>query len=536
MQRPYHRLTVLALAASVSAGAQAIEIDTGNPDLTLHWDNTVKFSLMDRLKSRSPKLATSLPGGTVNTNQDDGDNNFNPGIVSRRLDLFSEADLSYQRSWGARVSGAAWYDFAYDNGTANPSPATANHTPASQFSHDTRSIMGRSGELLDAFAYGKFDVGQTPVTVRAGRYSLLWGESLFFGANGIAGGQAPVDVIKLSSVPNSQFKETVRPTGKVSAQAQLTSDISLGGYVGYEWEPSRLIPTGSYLSVSDFVGPGGEEVITAPHVPPYLRGNDIKPVQGGQGGVQLKMRAFDADFGIYAIRFSATAPSNIYLVGNPAPSTFEYAYQRGIRAFGLSAARAFDNWSLATEASYRSNSPMSSSSQHVTAAQGFDNLHNQAYAIGDSLHLQFSWLASLGPSFISREASFVGELAFNERIKYTHGQQYANPNADRSAAALRTIYTPTYRQVVPGLDLSPSIGASYGKGRSSAVGPAFAVNHGGDASLGLSGVYLDRWNVALNYVHYYGPVGSNVDNQQNIQFMQSLADRDFVTLSLRTTF
>ena len=48
-------------------------------------------------------------------------------------------------------------------------------------------------------------------TVRAGKHSVLWGESLFFGTNAIAGGQQPFDVVKLLSVPSTQFKEAIRP-------------------------------------------------------------------------------------------------------------------------------------------------------------------------------------------------------------------------------------------------------------------------------------------------------------------------------------
>jgi hypothetical protein len=90
-----------------------------------------------------------------------------------------------------------------------------------------------------------------------------------------------------------------------------------------------------------------------------------------------------------------------------------------------------------------------------------------------------------------QEASFVGEVAWNQRVKFTRNAQMANPNATKSATALRMVLTPTYRQVLPGLDLSPSIGVGYTAGRSSALGsPAFGVDKGGDFNLGLGAVYL----------------------------------------------
>ena len=36
---------------------------------------------------------------------------------------------------------------------------------------------------------------------------------------------------------------------------------------------------------------------------------------------------------------------------------------------------------------------------------------------------------------------------------------------------MRMVFSPSYRQVLPGLDLSPSVGLGYGWGKSSAVGP-----------------------------------------------------------------
>ena len=77
-------------------------------------------------------------------------------------------------------------------------------------------------EFLDAFVFAKGDLGEGRLaSIRAGKHTVLYGESLFFGSNGIAGGQAPVDVIKLLSVPGTQFKEIIMPVGQLSGQIQL---------------------------------------------------------------------------------------------------------------------------------------------------------------------------------------------------------------------------------------------------------------------------------------------------------------------------
>ena len=94
------------------------EFDTGNPDLKVRFDTNVKYSNAWRVKDRQDKLV-------ADANLDDGDRNFDKGLISNRLDLFSEFDVSYQKV-GARVSGAAWYDDVYNKGNDNDSPGTVN--------------------------------------------------------------------------------------------------------------------------------------------------------------------------------------------------------------------------------------------------------------------------------------------------------------------------------------------------------------------------------------------------------------------------
>jgi hypothetical protein len=173
---------------------------------------------------------------------------------------------------------------------------------------------------------------------------------------------------------------------------------------------------------------------------------------------------------------------------------------------------------------------------NIGVGVNYNNSDTPGYAVGETAHLNFSWLASMGPSFLAQEASFVGEIAWNTRTKVTKNAQMLNPNADKSATAVRMVYAPSYRQALPGLDLTPSLGLGYTQGRSSALGNAFGPDKGGDINLGLSGTYLGRWIAAVNYVHYVGPVGGSTDNNTNVQFKQALKDRDFLSFSLRTTF
>ena len=537
---------VLAVLAGAAASTvQAAPVETDNPDLRIRFDNTVKYSQAYRLRGASPGLASCA----ICLNQNDGDNNFGKGMVSNRIDLLSEFDVTYQNV-GLRVSGAAWYDATYRSSNDNDT-ITANHVPRNEFPEVTRKLLGKKAELLDAFVFGKASLGDMQASFRLGRHTLLWGESLFYGANGIAGGQAPIDLVKLLSVPNAQFKETAMPTGKLSGQVQVNEDVSVGAYYQYDWRKTRMMPVGGYLSASDAMGDGAERIIAGnpalPNPPAFAALPEQEPKDDGQYGLQLRMRApsIDTDFGFYATRYHATTPSNIYntLTGfppAPRPSTFQWTYAEGIRAYGASFAKAIGEVSLSGEVSVRRNAPLSSSGQSILSSigvnVGLNNNSKPGYAIGETAHAQLSWLASLGPSFISREASFLGEIAWNRITSVTRNAGMLNPNADRSATALRMVFSPTYRQLFPGVDLSVPVGVSHTRGRSGALGPGFGVHRGGDINLGVSAIYLNGWTLAANYTHFYGPEGPTLDGVNNAQFKQALRDRDYISLSIRNTF
>ena len=68
-------LTVLA-----STGARAAHIDTDS-DVSIRWDNTIKYSDAFRVRSQDPYILS-------NVNADDGDRNFNTGLISNEVAPF----------------------------------------------------------------------------------------------------------------------------------------------------------------------------------------------------------------------------------------------------------------------------------------------------------------------------------------------------------------------------------------------------------------------------------------------------------------
>ncbi len=563
LRQPALGVMAVALMAMSSAPVYAFQVETGNPDVRINWDTTVKYSNAFRVKNRSDQLVSS-------PSQDDGDRNFSRGLISNRFDVLSEMDIVY-KNFGVRFSGAAWYDDAYMHGNDNDSPGTSQGQPAyNNFAHGTQVLHGRNAELLDAFIFGHGSLGgDVKGSFRLGRHALLWGESLFFGNNGIAAGQAPIDVVKALSVPNTQFKELIRPVNQVSGQVELTPNVSVGAYYQFEWEKTRLPGAGSYFSGADLLDDGGYALQMVPGIPGVMPGvsayrkADMRAKDSGQGGLQLRFRLPDSgyDFGLYAIRYHDKTPQT-YTSGlqfpfgpqGPAfPAYYQLVYPEAIKAYGASVSTSIGNANVAAEVSTRRNAPLVS--DPVSLAMGdtaADNNANARYAVGNTLHAQVSMLYSFEPNFIARESSFAGEIAWNRVLSCTkncdaftamtsEGPVYRpngalGQNTTRDAWGLRFVYTPTYRQVLPGLDISIPIGASYfPKGRSGAVA-AFGPDKGGDISIGVKGVYLDKWNFALTYTHFYGKEDVALNNRNEYTYQQNLRDRDFVAFTASTAF
>ncbi|WP_243667060.1 DUF1302 domain-containing protein [Pseudomonas brassicae] len=533
------RITGSALALCASFNAGAFTFETGIPELTTRWDNTLKYSNAFRLKGREDNVAAG-PGTSVpNPNMDDGDRNFSSGLISNRLDLLSELDIRY-KDVGARLSGAAWYDAVYNDGNDNDSPGTANALSVrnDRFTDDTRDLHGRKGELLDAFVYGARDAGSTRLSGRLGQFTQIYGESVFFGANGIANAQSTVDLVKLQSVPGSQFKEILLPTKQVSGNWQLSDTISVGAYYQFEWNKTRLPGSGSYFSGGDFVGDGAESV----YFPTgrLTRGASINAKDSGQFGAQFKFSLDDWEFGLYAAKYHEKTPIFYFRPAALIPGnddSYVNVYAEDVKVYGASFSTLVGEANVAGELSMRVDTPLAPTGGVVVAGMGADNDRHAAYPIGDSLHAQVSMINIFAGNSLWDGASLVGELAFNRRLSVKKNADQLDPNTTRDAYSLRFTFEPQYFQVMPGVDLQLPITVGYTPyGRSSVTPQAFAPEHGGDITVGLKADYQKTWYASLSYTNFFGDGGPIIDQNNAYTFKQTLKDRDFVAFSIQRTF
>jgi hypothetical protein len=516
--------------------AQAFQFNTGNSNVKIRWDNTFKYSAAYRLTEQSDTLIADV-------NYDDGDRNFDSGLVSNRIDWLSELEASFPYG-GVRVSGAGWYDQIYNESNDNDSPFTNNATSVDndEFTDETLELHGRNAELLDAFAYTNLDLADVGLTLRAGRYTQIYGETLFFGSNGIADAQGPIDLVKLLTVPSSQFKEVLRPVEQISCNLQFTSNLSFGAYYQFLWHKTRIPAVGSYLSNADFIGEGSESWILGPGVA-MTHEDDLEPDDQGQGGVQLRytIDSIGIDLGLYAARYHAKTPSGAYI--DPVITmNYRWVYAQDIDTFGVSATGSVGQLNWATELSYRRNTPLNTDPQVNVGLTGGNEEDDRLYAVGNTAHANLSGLYVLQPTFLWDGGAFLAELAYNSRLDITDNEDALAQNTTKEAWALRMIFEPTYFQVLTGLDLSVPVGVGWNfAGRSSAISNFNGgSSNAGDLSVGLGFTYRSVWKAGLSYVKYFGSeetftVPHNSANV-HLSFDQTLADRDFISFFISRAF
>ena len=535
-QRGLATFTRAALATAICAAlplssASAMQFDLGDSQWRARWDNTIKYSLAYRLHGQDSAITDSPTAGGLYPNiQSQGDNNFDRGLVSNRLDVFSEFDLS-TANYGLRVSGAAWYDDVYNKNT--------DSGLQEDFLDDTRELHGRDAEILDAFVFVRGAVGESSQgTLRLGRHSLIYGESLFYGGNGIANAQGPSDIVKLLSVPGTQFKEILRPVNQISGQLQINPQLSVGAYYQFEWERSNLPGAGSYLSDVDAVGEGSGSLFTV-FGSETRHGKDIEAKDSGQGGLQVRYKPEDTELelGFYAAQYHDKAPSGLYL-DVPSLATYRQVFAEDIKTVGASFSTASGPFNFAGEASLRWNAPLVSNLQVVAPGMAADNSDDALYAKGKTAHINLSTIYLLPPNQLWDGGSVIAELAWSRTLSVTDNRAALDSNTTRDATALRVLAEPAYFQVADGLDLSVPMGFGVVlDGRSSAVSKAgFGNSHAGDWSIGLKATYLQRWDFGINYVNFFGKKGAGLREDGDFSYEQSLADRDFVSVYVKTTF
>ncbi len=635
------RATALAAALCAMGAAGAMELETGNPDLAIRFDNTVKYNYANRLGSQNASILKSV-------NSDDGDRNFDKGTVSNRIDLLSEFDFVYQKKMGFRVSAAGWADGAYGH-LDNNNVATENHLgadgkPALGLSdYAKRYHKGPSGEVLDAFVFAGFELGDMPVNVKLGQHTLYWGESLLSVIHGVNYGQSAVDLIKAYSVPNTDAKELFLPRQAISTQFSPTTELSFAAQYFFKWKPARLPESGSYLGFFDFGLQGGQSFIL-PGLGRAMREADREPDHKGDFGLAARWSPewLDGTLGFYGRRTADLLPQvNFRLAGVPAaalgqsnplvaanaqkaaaaviaaggtpaaaqaaaqqagaataqavgnatctaaipgaavvagnclfyPATlggtsrYQLEYAGGIDVFGMSLSKSVAGVAIGADLSYRRDMPLNSSpavlmpvGTNPALMAGLNSMLGGALVVtaanqpgqgqvsgtrGDTVHGVLNALGTTAKTPLFDASSWIAELTWNRVAKVTQGAQFYKgrdgytgiDKVSKDYFGLALNFTPTWFQVLPGLDLTLPLNYSVGLSGNSGVNSG-GNKHAGNYSVGLGFDLYQKYRFDVKYVDFFGPFATDASGAVTSYagVTPLLKDRGFVALTFKTTF
>jgi hypothetical protein len=343
--RPWQAGAALALLPLLVAGTvQGAEFSFADNEVTGSLDTTLSYGSMWRVQGRDKSNITDI-------NADDGNRNFDTGLVSEVYKATSDLSAKYQ-NYGLFVRGTAFYDTQimdkrndYYGTTGGVERPSQNFPNDNEFTEDTRHNAGRKAQILDAYLYGNWDIYEQPVAAKVGRQVISWGEGVFYrgGINTVN----PVDAAKFH-LPGSELKEVLVPMEALSFSVGLTDNLSMETFYQWKWKETQLDPAGTYFGETDLFAEGGNTAYTteadlAPLMPlysayaafgigglgtgpfgpnSYVNGNtgvfkvanigkDIEADDSGQFGVSFRYIAEElnsTEFGFYFVNYHAKEP------------------------------------------------------------------------------------------------------------------------------------------------------------------------------------------------------------------------------------
>ena len=383
------RLLPLLVGTAISMNqAQAVEFNLG--EIEGRFDSQISIGASWRMDAPSSNLISRVNGGTSGGagSYDDGTQNFKKSeTFSQVVKGVHDLELSYE-NMGVFARAKYWYDAELESGSrAHGHSANKYDSDAELNDSGFNDYAKFSGfEVLDAYWYGAFDLGENPLDIRLGRQVVNWGESTFIqgGLNAIN----PFDVNAFRRA-GAEVKEGLLPVNMAFASLGITDDLSVEGFYQIQWEPTAIDGCGTYFSTADFVAEGCDGIrinsgalgtlddqtyfnnpaILGGQDPVVYRNENGRREADDDGQFGLAFRYFseelnNTEFGLYAAKYHSRLPvaSGIYNTGHPIISTLasEYyiEYPEDIKMLGLSFSTNIGDIAWSGEISHKTDVPM----------------------------------------------------------------------------------------------------------------------------------------------------------------------------------
>ncbi|MBF8671202.1 DUF1302 domain-containing protein [Pseudomonas putida] len=396
----------VSLASTLASPAFAVSFNIG--EIEGQFDSSLSIGASWSTANPNKNLIGVNNGGKgLSQTSDDGHLNFKKGeTFSKIFKGIHDLELKYGDT-GVFVRGKYWYDFELkDEGREFKDISDSNRKEGAKSS---------GAELLDAFVYHNYSIGDQPGSVRLGKQVVSWGESTFIG-----GGINSINPIDVSAFrrPGAEIKEGLIPVNMFYVSQSLTDNLSAEAFYQIEWDQTVVDNCGTFFSQPDIIADGCTDNLRVLNSSRALspqalaglsafgvdvnsegvrvrRGADRDARDSGQFGVAFRymFEPLDTEFGAYFMNyhsrapiFSATGASQglFDLVNNPlappgvsalAPliiagnSEYFVEYPEDIRLYGLSFSTTLPTgtaWS--GELSYRPNAPVQLNSTDILFA------------------------------------------------------------------------------------------------------------------------------------------------------------------------
>lgn len=326
----------VSLASTLAGPAFGVSFNIG--EIEGQFDSSLSIGASWSTQNPNQNLIGSNNGGHgLSQTSDDGHLNFKAGeTFSKIFKGIHDLELKYGDT-GVFLRGKYWYDFKLKD----------DDLDFKNISDNGRKEAAKSSgaELLDAFVYHNYAIGDEPGSVRLGKQVVSWGESTF-----IQGGINSINPIDASAFrrPGAEIKEGLIPVNMFYLSQNITENLSAEGFYQIGWDQTVVDNCGTFFSQPDVIADGCNNnlavlksraglngALTAAGLPApargavfnslaaqgvnfgnpdegaiVARGSDRDPRNGGQFGLatHYMFEPLDTEFGAYFMNYHSRNP------------------------------------------------------------------------------------------------------------------------------------------------------------------------------------------------------------------------------------
>ncbi|MCO7516516.1 DUF1302 domain-containing protein [Pseudomonas guariconensis] len=234
----------VSLASTLASPAFGVSFNIG--EIEGQFDSSLSVGASwSTAKPNKNLIGVNNGGRGLSQTSDDGHLNFKRGeTFSKIFKGIHDLELKYGDT-GVFVRGKYWYDFELKD----------ENRPFKDISDSNRKEGAKSSgaELLDAFIYHNYSLGDLPGTVRLGKQVVSWGESTFIGSG--INAVNPIDVSAFRR-PGAEIKEGLIPVNMFYLSQSVSDNLSFEGFYQLEWDQTVVDNCGTFFSQPDVIADG----------------------------------------------------------------------------------------------------------------------------------------------------------------------------------------------------------------------------------------------------------------------------------------